>query len=135
MATTHQSTDAAKWATATTNRGSARAQAQEAEEFVEVTGGDFPGVWEFEERGDLIGTFLGTETINAKGKDRNLHSFDVDGETVTVWGTAILDSRLKDVDPGTRVKVQKPGTKVPTRSGHQAWEFKVYVAKNSIARR
>lgn len=131
MATTRKS---ARSAAATKTRGSARRQAQEAEEYVEVSGGDFPPVWDFEEQGDLVGVFTGTETINAKGKDRSLHSFEVDGEKVTIWGTAILDSRLKDVDPGARVKIQKPGTKVATKSGHQAWEFKVLVAKGSIAR-
>jgi hypothetical protein len=42
-------------------RGSARAQAAEADEFVEVTGGgDFPKTWDFEEDGDLVGIFSGT---------------------------------------------------------------------------
>lgn len=122
-------------ATATATRGKARQQAAEAEEYVEVTGGgDFPPVWDFEEQGDLVGVFNGTKTITAKGKDRSLHSFDVDGDEVTVWGTAILDSRLADVEPGSRTKVQKPGTKVATKSGHQAWEFKVLVARGALAR-
>lgn len=125
-----------KGATATaTKRGAARKVAQEADEYVEVSGGgDFPPVWDFEDQGDLVGTFLGTDIINAKGKDRTLHSFEVDGETVNVWGTAILDSRLADVDDGSRVKVVKTGDKVPTKSGHQAWEFKVFVARGALSR-
>lgn len=133
MATTRKTP--ARGASATATRGRARQQAAEAEEFVEVSGGgDFPPVWDFEESGNLVGVFTGTDTINAKGKDRSLHSFEVDGETVTVWGTAILDSRLSDVEPGSRVKIEKPGTKVATKSGHQAWEFKVFVAKGALAR-
>ena len=133
MATTRKTPARSAGRGATATR--ARQQAAEAEEFVEVSGGgDFPPVWDFEESGPLVGTFGGTEVINAKGKDRNLHTFEVDGETVTVWGTAILDSRLSDVDPNSRVKVEKPGTKVATKSGHQAWEFKVFVAKGSVAR-
>lgn len=120
---------------ATAVKGKARKQAEEAEEFVEVTGGgDFPPVWEFETQGDLVGTFIGTETILAKGKDRTIHTFEVSSETFNVWGTAILDSRLGDVDPGSRVKVVKTGEKIPTKSGNAAWEFKVLVARGAVAR-
>lgn len=115
-------------------RGKARAQAAEADEFVEVKGGDFPETWDFEEQGDLVGTFVGTETKNIKDKDRTIHTFEIDGENVTVWGTAILDSRLSDVDEGSRVKVVKTGKKISTKGGRQAWEFKVYVARGALAR-
>ena len=135
MATTRKTPAPSTGRGATATKGRARAQAAEAEEYVEVTGGgDFPPVWDFEDQGDLVGVFNGTEVINAKGKDRNLHSFEVDSETVTVWGTAILDSRLGDVDPNSRVKVIKTGDKLPTKSGHQAWEFKVLVAKGALNR-
>ena len=126
---------------ATAVKGKARALAQEAEEFVEVKGGDFPETWDFDEQGDLIGNFAGTEVKEIKGKDRTIHTFETD-ETdddgnpvkVTVWGTAILDSRLGDVAEGSRVKVVKTGKKVATKGGRQAWEWKVFIARGALAR-
>ena len=119
-----------------TKRGSARDQASEADEFVEVTGsgGDFPKTWDFEEDGDLVGTFLATVQKEIKGKERTLHNFSVNDAEVTAWGAAILDSRLSDVEVGSRVKVIKTGDKLPTKSGRSAWEFKVFVAKGSLNR-
>lgn len=135
-ATTSTTRTAGKGATATKTRSRARDVAAEADEFVEIKGGgDFPGTWDFEEQGDLIGTFLGTEVKDIKGKDRTIHTFEIDGEPVTAWGTAILDSRLSDVDEGSRVKVVKTGDKIATKSGRSAWEFKVFVARGALNRR
>ena len=132
--TSRSTSTRSRGAAATATRGKARQIAAEAEEFVEVKGGDFPETWDFEEQGDLVGTFLGTEVKEIKGKDRSIHSFEVDGETVNAWGTAILDSRLNDVATGARVKVQKTGKKIATKGGRQAWEFKVFVARGALSR-
>lgn len=122
-------------AAATAAKARNKAVAAEADEYAEVTGGgDFPSTWDFEEQGDLVGTFTGSEVKEIKGKDRTIHSFDVNGEAVNAWGTAILDSRLKDVEPGSGVKVVKTGAKLPTKSGRSAWEFKVYVRRSALRR-
>lgn len=115
----------------------ARDIAAEADEYVEVKGSggdDFPGTHDFAADGDLIGVFLGTETKDIKGKQRTIHTFEVDGEPVTAWGTAILDSRLSELDGSERphVKIVRPGTKVATKSGHQAWEFNVFVKASAL---
>lgn len=124
---------ARKGATAT-RKGSARAQAAEADEYAEVKGGDFPDSWDFEEQGDLLGTYLGSKVVPTKHGDRTVHQFQLaNGEEVDAWGTAILNSRLADVDSGQDVKVVKTGDKVKTKAG-SAWEFKVFVKKGAVAR-
>jgi hypothetical protein len=119
-------------------RGSARKQVED--EFVEITGGgDFPDTWDFDVSekspggNDLIGTYLGTKTVEVRGDDRKVHQFDVDGTEFDAWGTAILNSRLEQIEPGTRVKVVKTGAKIKTKGG-QAWEFKVFASKASMAK-
>jgi hypothetical protein len=105
------------------------------EEFVEITGdadGDFPDTWSFDDGNDLIGTFTGTEVKKIKGDDRTIHSFEVDDVPYNAWGAALLDSRLKDVEPGTRVKIVKTGDKITTGSGRKAWEFKVFASTGAI---
>jgi hypothetical protein len=130
--TPRTSTTRGKGAAATSRRGSARAQAAEAEEYEEVKGSGFTPTWDFDEQGDLVGTFTGTVTRDIKGEDRVLHQFVVDGEEYEAWGAAILNSRLADVDEGTDVKVIKTGKKIPTKRGKPATEFKVLVKKGAL---
>lgn len=133
--TTRTSTSTrSRGATATQTRGKARAVAAEADEFVEVRGGDFPPVWDFDESGDLVGTYTGSQEVSTKHGERALHHFDVDGQEVTLWGAAILNSRLEDVEPGSRVKVVLTGNKIPTKRGKPATEFKVFVAKGALSK-
>jgi hypothetical protein len=124
---------ARKGATATRSR--AKALASEAAEYEEVKGGgDFPDTWDFEEQGDLVGTFTGSVVKEIKGKDRTIHEFEVDGEVVQAWGAAILDSRLSDLDAPVDVKVVKTGDKIKTKSGHHAAEYKVFVKRGALKR-
>lgn len=105
----------------------------EADEFVEVKGKDFPDTWNFDEQPELVGTYVSSITKEIKGKDRTIHTFNVNGEDVNAWGTAILDSRLEGTE-GSRVKVVKTGEKLATKSGHRAWEYKVYVSRSALNR-
>lgn len=133
--TTTRSTGTRKGATATRSRARAKDLASEAEQYEEVKGGgDFPDTWNFEEQGDLVGTFTGSVVKEIKGKDRTIHEFEVDGEVVQAWGAAILDSRLSDLDAPVDVKVVKTGDKIKTKSGHQAAEYKVFVKRGALKR-
>lgn len=122
-------------AAATAAKARNKAIAAEADEFVEVKGGgDFAPMWDFEEQGDLIGTFKGTVVKDIKGEKRTLHEFEVDGKEYQAWGAAILNSRLEDIEPGTRVKVVDTGNRIPTKRGKPAKEFKVFAARGAISR-
>lgn len=118
---------------AATRRGSARAQAAEAEEYEEVKSADFPDTWDFDENPELVGTYLATKEVDTKHGKREVHQFNVDGEDVDAWGTAILNSRMKDIESGTDVKVVKTGDKIKTKGG-SAWEFKVFARRAAVRR-
>lgn len=107
------------------------------DEFVEVEGSsDFPPTLDWDDYPEgFVGTFVGTVTKEIKGKDRVIHTFDIDGTETQVWGAAILDSRLKEVPAGARTKVVKTGRKLNTNSGHKANEFRVLVARSALAGR
>ncbi len=114
---------------ATATRGKARAAAAEAVQYVEVRGGDFPPVWDFDEQGDLEGVYTHTqEDVQTKHGARSLHHFDVDGTEYTLWGAAILNSRLEKTPEGTQVKIVLTGNKIPTKRGKPATEYKVFEA-------
>jgi hypothetical protein len=102
----------------------------QADQWEEHGGSDFAPAHDFSE--PLVGTLLRTETKEIKGKDRVLHTFDVDGDEVVAWGTAILDNRLKGLE-GKRCKVVKTGKKITTKSGNGAWEFQVFVSRAALA--
>lgn len=55
-----------------------------------------------------------------------------DGRRVVLEPAPILDSRLRQVPVGAKVKVQKTGRTVPTKGGKKADEYYVFVAKGSF---
>lgn len=129
---TTSKTTARRGATATKSRSRARDVAAQADEYVEVKGGDFPDAWDFDAEPELIGTFLGSKEISTKHGPRLLHTFEVDGVEVTAWGAAILNSRLEEIDPGTDVKVVSTGNKIPTKRGKPATEYKVFAKRSAL---
>lgn len=56
-----------------------------------------------------------------------------EGAVQTVPLVGMVDSRLKSVPVGARVKVVKTGRKVRAKNGSQVDEYTVYVAKGSLA--
>lgn len=55
-----------------------------------------------------------------------------DGRRVVLEPAPILDSRLREVPVGAKVKVQKTGTTVPTKGGRKVEDYRVFVAKDSL---
>lgn len=109
------------------------------DEFVKVEDGDFAKTIKWDEndanggQSVFIGTYRGAESRNVKGESRTFQTFTAeDGEPIEAWGTAILDSRLKSVPVGARVKVVYLGKNAKTKRGNLAHNFEVYVAAGSI---
>lgn len=109
-----------------------QAQADDAEVYEEVQGDAFAPVHDFEENDTLIGVYQGSREVETKKGARTIHSFLVNGEEVEAWGAAILNDRLKGLED-QKVKIVRPGDKLPTNSGGSAWNFKVFVAKAALA--
>lgn len=80
----------------------------------------------------LEGVFKGSESRTIKGQSRLIHMFEVDGDAIESFGTAILDSRLGDVakDVGTPalVKITYLGKTARTKAGRDIHDFKVLYA-------
>lgn len=102
-------------------------------EVEEVGGGDFAPTHDFEENDTLIGVYNGSRTVGTRNGDRDIHNFTTpDGEPLDCWGSAIINSRLKNVPAGAKVKIVATGNLVPTKNGRKAKEFQVFVAKGSL---
>lgn len=102
-------------------------------EFEEVKDSDFAPTIDWNATPLFVGTFDRTVTKSIKGKDRVIHNFTAeDGSELEAWGAAILDSRLKQVPAGARVKIQYLGKTAKTQSGNMCHNFKVLVAKSAL---
>jgi hypothetical protein len=67
--------------------------------------------WNFEEKGEFEGNYLGFEE-NVGPNNSMLYNFkSLDGEAVAVWGSTVLDGKMKHIEPGMRVKIISLGTK------------------------
>lgn len=102
---------------------------------VEVGGsGDFAPTHDFEENPVLVGTYTGSRLVNTRNGERTIHSFITpDGSPRDAWGAAIINSRLKSVPEGARVKITSTGKMVKSeRTGRSSREFIVLVAKASL---
>jgi len=83
--------------------------------------------FKFEKVGDEItGLYLGSEE-NVGENNSNIYQFETEGKNVSVWGSTVLDTRMKNVKVGEEVKIVFLGLKdSPNRKGKQYKDFDVF---------
>ena len=63
-----------------------------------------PNVWKFENEGDqVIGKLVSKEPKTAEMSAK--YHIDTGDDTVLVWGSAIIDDRMKFVNVGDRIRI------------------------------
>lgn len=67
--------------------------------------------WDFEKNKELIGVLVGKEENVGRNQSMLYHVERPNGDKVSVWGSTVLDSRLKFVDLGREVKIVFKGRK------------------------
>lgn len=91
---------------------------------------DFPSTAYFEKVGDfLAGTYVGTKTVQANGKDTTLYILEVgqgaEAEKIAVWDCTSLSLKMVKVKVGRRVCIQLVGMR-PNRKFSNPWyDFRV----------
>lgn len=61
--------------------------------------------WNFETDGkEFVGIYVSMQP-DVGDNHSKMYDFDVNGESRSVWGNAVLDVRLKNVRPGEEVKI------------------------------
>ena len=85
-----------------------------------------PGdAWDFDEKPEMIGIYLGAK--NGVGPNKaNLYEFKSGDESVSVWGTSILDARLKNLEKGEEVKIVFLGKEISPKTGREYRNFDVF---------
>lgn len=96
-------------------------------------GANFATTIDWAETPLFAGTYNGSISKQIRGEARTFHTFtDDDGAEYEAWGTAILDSRLKDIVPGTFVQITYLGKNAQTKRGVLAHNFDVLYDPKSV---
>lgn len=85
--------------------------------------------WAYKDLGkdaEFEGLYIGKEE-NVGENHSTVYSFEVKGDTISVWGSTLLDIRLKNIKQGEEVKIvylgEEPSEK---RKGKTYHNFEVY---------
>ena len=84
--------------------------------------------WDFEENPEMVGTYITTEEKVGPNESK-VHTFGVDSSIMGVWGNTVLDDRLKQVQPGDKVKIIYAGMEKSEKTGREYKNFEVYRSK------
>lgn len=89
---------------------------------------DFPKMWNWDEDGEEIEGILIKVDENVGENESNVYTLELEGgKTVGIWGTAVLDSRLKELELGTKVQIIYKGKKKNPESGRTFKDFSVSI--------
>jgi len=95
----------------------------------EEVGDYWEKMFAFENKGDFISGIYRGSVGNIGENESNVHIFEVDGERIGVWGSAVLDKRMTSVKHNTNVMVVLEGREVSEKTGRIYKSFKVYQEK------
>lgn len=81
--------------------------------------------WDFETNPEMIGIYIGKEE-GIGTNNSTLYNFEKPEGVVSVWSTALLDSRFKNLKEGEEVKVIYLGKEKSPKTGRTYKNFEVY---------
>lgn len=81
--------------------------------------------WDYQNNKEIIGFFKGVET-NVGPNNSNMYNLETPDGIVGVWGTTLLDARLKNLKIGEEVKIVYLGKTTSPKSGREYHNFEVY---------
>lgn len=84
--------------------------------------------WDFEENPEFVGKFLRKEENVGKNKSTIYKFKDSKDNEVSVWSTAVLDTKLGNFAGGEMVKIVYKG-KTEGKNGRSYKDFDVFVGK------
>jgi len=83
-----------------------------------------PNIWKPEKEGDSIeGTLVSKDTTGTYGS--MAYSMETSEGASLVWGSAVLDERMKYAKPGDYIKIEYKGTE-KNKKGQDVKIFKVF---------
>lgn len=89
------------------------------------SGSENSSVWDYKTNKELIGIYQGKRE-HIGPNDQNMYDFDVNGEAVSVWGTAFLNNKLGNIAVGDEVKIVYEGKLKNPKTGREFNAFRIY---------
>lgn len=84
-----------------------------------------PNIWDFEKDRIFEGYFVGVDVEVGAHHSKLYHFKTKDGGLASVWGSTVLDTRLKNVELGERVVIIYHGRAIG-KSGSEYKQYEVY---------
>ena len=86
--------------------------------------------WDFEKNKTIEGAFVGVEE-NVGPNNSKMYTIEtVNGDKLGVWGNAVLDTRMKNLEIGEEVKIEYLGKEESQKTkGRSYHNFEVYHRK------
>ena len=86
--------------------------------------------WDYKAAGEgasVEGVFAGKDENVGENNSMIYRIEDREGKATSVWGSTVLDTRMKNIKEGEEVKIVYKGTKPsPTRKGKNYHDFEVW---------
>ncbi len=108
--------------------------AEEVEEIMTKSDSDWEEVvmspiWDFEEKKELVGVLVDSQENIGKNKSM-LYTFETpDGERWGVWGSTVIDTRMRTAVVGQEIKIVFKGMKQSPTTGRKYKDFTIFKKK------
>lgn len=96
-------------------------------EWEKIEGQPMSTTHDFNEKSEFVGIYQGNQS-NVGENNSNVYNFLAEGEPVSIWGSAVLDSRLANLTGGEEVKIVYEGM-AEGKNGRNYKDYSVYIKK------
>ena len=85
-------------------------------------------MWDWEKDGnELEGELIEIqENVGTNNSSIYRVKHSVSGEEVSFWGNTVLDNRLKDIEPGTKIKIHYLGIATSPKTNRKYKDFEIW---------
>lgn len=90
--------------------------------------------WNAEEEKEIVGVLVDKQE-NVGPNESRLYTIETkDGERVGVWGSSVLDSRMKQIYVGEEVKIEFKGWEKNPQTGREYKLYEVYHKESELVK-
>ena len=84
--------------------------------------------WDYKKNKEIQGIYKGMQT-NVGPNNSNMYDLETDDGVIGVWGNAVLNTRMKNIELGEEVKIVYGGLLKSEKTGRSYHSFNVFYRK------
>jgi hypothetical protein len=89
--------------------------------------------WDFKKEDTFIGYYNGVQVNVGQNKSKLYNFTTEDGKMIDIWGSTVLDIRLKTCVPGEKIKIVYHGIETNPQTKREYHNFEVFKSKTNKA--